>query len=92
MKTFTLQAEIGADGHLFIDLPSGLPAGPAEVVVVVQPIAEVNVESEPRQPRRSLRGILAQYGDGPSAEEIDEMRREAWARFPREDVFDDARI
>jgi hypothetical protein len=37
-------------------------------------------------PFRSLRGALAHLGPAPSAEEIDEARREAWANFPREDI------
>jgi|GEM_PF-640395 len=37
-------------------------------------------------PRRSLRGICADLGPAPSAEEIDEARREAWSNFPREDI------
>lgn len=39
-----------------------------------------------RSPRRSLYGILADLGPAPSAEEIDETRREAWANFPREAI------
>ncbi|HEX8201383.1 MAG TPA: hypothetical protein VF590_12920 [Isosphaeraceae bacterium] len=38
-----------------------------------------------KTPFRSLYGALADLGPGPSAEDIDEMRREAWANFPRED-------
>lgn len=37
-------------------------------------------------PRDSLWGLLADLGPAPSAEEIDEARREAWANFPREDI------
>lgn len=36
-------------------------------------------------PRRSLRGLLADLGPAPSAEDIDEARREMWSNFPRED-------
>jgi hypothetical protein len=39
-----------------------------------------------RQPLRSLEGILKQYGPAPSAEDIDEARREMWANFPRDDI------
>jgi hypothetical protein len=35
---------------------------------------------------RSLLGALADLGPAPSAEEIDEARREAWANFPRDDI------
>jgi hypothetical protein len=41
--------------------------------------------SSQRTPFRSLRGALAHLGPAPSAEEIDEARREEWANFPRED-------
>jgi len=34
---------------------------------------------------RSLRGLWADLGPGPTAEEIDESRREMLANFPRED-------
>ena len=45
-------------------------------------------ESNLSQPisRPSLWGALAHLGPAPSAEEIDEARREAWAHFPREDI------
>jgi hypothetical protein len=36
------------------------------------------------RPRRSLEGALASLGVEISKDEIDEARREAWARFPRE--------
>ncbi len=39
-----------------------------------------------RAPLRSLHGILKDLGPAPSAEEIDEARREAWANFPRDDI------
>jgi len=38
-----------------------------------------------KKPYRSLYGALADLGPGPSAEDIDEMRREVWATFPRDD-------
>lgn len=37
-------------------------------------------------PRRSLYGLWADLGPAPTAEEIDQARREAWADFPREDI------
>ena len=37
-------------------------------------------------PRRSSYGALAHLGPAPSAEEIDAVRREVWASFPRDDV------
>ena len=38
----------------------------------------------PRKPLKSARGILAKYGPGPSAEEIDENRREMFKGFGEE--------
>ena len=37
MKTMTLTAQIAPDGTLSLELPTGLPPGPAEIVVVVHP-------------------------------------------------------
>ena len=35
---------------------------------------------------RSLLGLFKDLGPAPSAEEIDEARREAFANFPRDDI------
>lgn len=37
-----------------------------------------------KQPRQSLRGLLADLGPAPSAEEIDEVQHEMWATFAQE--------
>lgn len=55
----------------------------------LQVIARVLPETEralsmQQLPLKSLRGLCADLGPAPSAEEIDEARREAWANFPRE--------
>ena len=39
MTTVKVNAEIGGDGKLRLEVPLGLPAGKAEVVLVVQPDA-----------------------------------------------------
>jgi hypothetical protein len=40
-----------------------------------------------RPPRRkSLLGLCADLGPAPSAKDIEEIRREMWADFPREDI------
>ena len=44
-----------------------------------------DVGSEPAVPRQSWRGLLADLGPAPSAEEIDEARREMWGGVFRED-------
>lgn len=35
MKVVKVKGKIGSDGHLRLDLPTQLPAGPVELVVVV---------------------------------------------------------
>jgi hypothetical protein len=42
--------------------------------------------TEKRGRKKSLYGLCADLGTAPSAEEIDEVRREVWANFPREDI------
>jgi len=39
-----------------------------------------------RTPKRSLLGLVADLGPAPSAEDIDEIRQEMWANFPRDDI------
>jgi hypothetical protein len=36
------------------------------------------------RPRRDLRGAFADLGPGPSDEDIRQVRREMWAKFPRD--------
>ena len=43
-------------------------------------------EATPRKPFKSIEGILAGRGISISADNIDEMRREMWKDFPREDI------
>jgi hypothetical protein len=52
----------------------------------VSPQIEAEVESRDRTPRRSAWGLCRDLGEAPSAEEIDEARRESVAVFPRGDV------
>ncbi|MEO6724140.1 MAG: hypothetical protein ABIU20_03610 [Blastocatellia bacterium] len=42
-------------------------------------------DDQPLAPRPSLYGALAHTGPAPSSEDIDEVRREMWANFPRDD-------
>jgi hypothetical protein len=65
--------------HIELDEPVDVVAGPVEVVLQ---------EAAPLEPlsARSFVGLCADLGRAPSAEEIDETRRDAWATFPRDDV------
>ena len=47
---------------------------------------EQDLTGSQKAPSRSLLGILAHLGSAPSAEEIDQARREGWANFPRDDI------
>ena len=42
--------------------------------------------SEPKKPLKSLLGICAQYGPGPSAKEIDENRAEMFSKSKWDDI------
>lgn len=44
------------------------------------------LENEPALTRIPLRGLLSDLGAAPSAEEIDEVQREMWAGFDKEDA------
>lgn len=47
---------------------------------------EAPLPDQEKKPYRSLRGALKHLGPAPSAEDIDEVRREVWANFPSEDI------
>jgi hypothetical protein len=43
-------------------------------------------QTSPKPQRQSLYGVFADLGPAPSAEDIDEARRDMWGNFPREDI------
>lgn len=47
---------------------------------------QIEMAITPHRPKKSLYGLWADLGEGPSAESIDQARSEVWASFPREDV------
>lgn len=51
---------------------------------ILQP--EVPAEPADKQPKESLLGIWAQYGPGPTEEEIDQNRAEMFSSLGREDI------
>jgi thioredoxin-like negative regulator of GroEL len=62
----------------------------AERLQVMEKITAVlrrDLDDTPPTPRKSLYGIFAHLGPGPSDEDIDEIRREMWSNFPREDII-----
>jgi hypothetical protein len=48
MKTVMVKGEVLADGHLRLDVPCGLPPGPVEVCLVIQPDVETLSKRAPR--------------------------------------------
>jgi hypothetical protein len=55
------------------------------VIAQVLPETERDL-SEPARPLKSLRGLWKGQNFDITAEEIEQVRREAWASFPREDI------
>lgn len=56
-----------------------------KVIARALPEIEKDLSLSPRR-RKSLLGLCADLGPAPTAEEIDEVRREVWSNFPREDI------
>jgi hypothetical protein len=63
------------------------PLDKIRLIQAIMASLKVDIEAlQPKQPRRSMLGILADLGPAPSAEDIDEVRKEVWSNFPREDI------
>ena len=70
-----------------VQLAKGLsPADQLRLVKRLLPGLEAKVETVDRRPLRSSYGALRDLGPAPSAEDIDEVRREMWRNFPRDDI------
>lgn len=50
----------------------------------MMPQIEHELAGATKAPKKSLLGICKDLGPAPSAETIDEVRREVWRNFPRE--------
>lgn len=44
-------------------------------------VSEKLQATQAAQPQRSLRGMWAKYGPGPTEEDIEEARREMWGKY-----------
>jgi hypothetical protein len=80
-----------ATANLVIDLLRQLPAiERLKVISTVLPEAEHELEEQfaPQtvSKRESLRGLWKHFNIDLSAEDIDEVRKEVWKNFPREDI------
>ena len=59
----------------------------AELIQELSTKLKESLAAEQRRPQRSpWAGMCADLGPAPSAEDIDEVRREVWKNFPREDI------
>jgi hypothetical protein len=56
----------------------------ARLAPMVERVLDQAEQSLSPPPRTPIRGLLADLGPAPSAEEIDEVRREMWAAFGAE--------
>ena len=73
-------------------MASALELTPLERVRLMEKLAgsleahvkQDSIEVENKQPRKSLYGLWK--GVNISSEDIDEIRREMWSNFPREDI------
>lgn len=74
-----------------LQLAQQLPAAEQmRLIVRIAPAVEralplAQTHELPKAQRRTARGILAGFGPAPTAEEIDEARKEMWGNFPRDD-------
>jgi hypothetical protein len=65
------------------------PVDKARLIEQIVPDIERELAASPRAlptARKSLWGLCADLGPAPTSGDIDQARREEWARFPREDI------
>jgi hypothetical protein len=68
-----------------ISLARQLP--PVDKIRLIERIApEIERDMHQQKPLKSLLGLCADLGTAPSSADIDEIRREMWGGFPREDI------
>jgi hypothetical protein len=70
-------------------LKQALQLSTVDKVRLIQQIApeiERELIDNPPTPRKSLWGLCADLGQAPSESEIDAVRSQEWANFPREDI------
>jgi hypothetical protein len=69
MKTLKLNTEISDDGKIRLEVPCGLPPGPAEVVVIIQsnsasgPRVDLKDRGIGREQAADLRGRLSAFSE-----------------------------
>ena len=93
MHNFTAQIEFDPETRLYVgvvpDVPGAHTQGAThdELAANLREVVALCLNTPPESvvieldPGRSIYGTLAEFGPAPSAEEIDEARREAWAKW-----------
>jgi hypothetical protein len=69
MQTLKLQGQVDRDGHLRLDVPTALPAGNVELVLVIEPIMP-EASSKVRHDFSDLAGQLRWSGEA-----VEQQRR-----------------
>ena len=75
MRTITLRANVGEGGRLHLDIPVGLPQGPVDIVLVIQPRKEQSSHDI-----RELRGLGKEIWQGIDAQKYVRALRDEWER------------
>lgn len=87
MTTLTVRSNVDTDGTLRLEVPSGMPPGPVEVVVVVQPAMtsekasnsdRLGTEHEPRSLRARSGLFLNRCLSEVDVEAVTEEMESAW--------------
>jgi hypothetical protein len=74
MQVLTLTGKIDSDGHLHLDIPTQLPAGDVELVLVINPTPQEKPNCQ-KHVFSDLAGKLSLQGD---PVEIQTSMRDAW--------------
>ena len=62
------------------------PLDKVRLVEQVMATLETDLAETDKRPKKSVYSLLSDLGPAPSAEDIDEARREMWGNFPRDDI------
>jgi hypothetical protein len=79
MKTIQTNVYIKQPGRLSLDIPEDIPLGEHKIVVVID-------EKTEHIKKKSLLGLWKEYGRAPGSKEIEEIRKDVWGNFPRDDI------
>ena len=76
METLRTKTVIGPDGKVRLEVPSSLPPGPADVVLVIAPATHTSSDVH----WRDFYGLGKEIWDGEDAQEYVNRLRDEWER------------